>query len=275
MSKNISKFIIHPIFLLFACAMIYFGDGFIFFSYLLAIIVHELGHSVVAKRLGYKLKSLCLMPYGAQLNLQSNALRYKDEILIALAGPLVNIVCGAFFVALWWAFPVTYVYTEYFVFACFVTAIFNLLPFVPLDGSRVLLAILGSHNKRRVGYKIISILNCIFSLVLFAIFIITCFFDVNFTIGLIAIFLMMGAFEKNTEFDYCYLFQIEKFELNKKRCLPIKFFAIHKDFKVNDLLKLTSPSFYAVVFVLDDDYKPIRTIFESDFQKLLVGDICD
>lgn len=273
--NKISKFIIHPIFLLFACIMIYFGDGFVFASYLLAVLIHEFGHSFVAKKLGYKLKSLCLMPYGAQLNLQSNALRCKDEVIIALAGPIANIIAGALCVALWWVFPLVYAYTEWFVVACLVTAIFNLLPLVPLDGSRVLLAILGNYNKRKIGYKIISIFNCLVSGWLFLVFLCSCFFEVNFNLGIIAILLFMGAFEKNTEFDYCYLFQIEKFELNKKRSLPVKFFAVHTDFKVKDLIKLTSPNFYAVVVVLDDEFKPIKTIYESEFQHLLVGRLCD
>ena len=273
MRKSFS-FLIHPIFLLFACVMIYFGDAFTFFEFMLAVVLHELGHSLVARKLGYKLKSLCLMPYGAQLNLQSNALRCSDEILIALAGPIVNLVCGGVGLALWWLFPLTYPYTEAFVMASFVMAIFNLLPLVPLDGSRVILALIGAKNKRRLGYKILSIINCVISIILFVLFVVSCFYEVNFTFGIVSIFLMTGAFEKNTNFDYCYLFQFEKFELNKKRNLPVKFFAVHKDFKAVDLFKLASPNFYAVAVVMDDDYKPIKTIYESDFQKF-VGQVCD
>ena len=274
MSKNVGKFIIHPLFVLFACVMIYFGDSLIFFSYFLAIIIHELSHSLIAKRLGYKLKTLCIMPYGAQLSLEHKALRCKDEIFIALAGPCSNLLCAGFFVALWWMYPLSYAYTEYFVLANVITAIFNLLPLVPLDGSRVLLAFLGIKNKRKQGYKILSVLNCIFSALLFALFIVTCFDEVNFTFGLCAIFLLMGAFEKNEEYDYCYLFQIEKNELSKKKALPIKFFAVNTAFQSKDLLKLISPDFYAIVFVLDDNFIPVRTIFESDFEKILVGDKC-
>lgn len=268
MRKSFS-FLIHPLFLIFACVMIYFGNAVVFLEFMLAVILHELGHSLVAKRLGYKLKSLCLMPYGAQLNLQSNALRCSDEVLIALAGPFVNVLCFCVGVALWWLFPLMYPYTEAFVMSSFVMAIFNLLPLVPLDGSRVILAFMGAKNKRRLGYKILSIINCAISGVLFILFAVSCFYEVNFTFGIISIFLMMGAFERNTDFDYCYLFQFEKFELNKKRSLPIKFFVVHKDFKALDLFRLASPNFYAVAVVVDDDYKPIKTIYESDFHKLV------
>ena len=56
---------IHPLFYLFGLYYALTGRIFIFIVYTIVALVHELGHSFVAERLGYRLKSIVLMPYGA------------------------------------------------------------------------------------------------------------------------------------------------------------------------------------------------------------------
>jgi len=142
------KFKLHPLFLVFACAFIYYGYGLLFLNYIVVLFIHELAHAYIAFKLGYTLKNVTLLPYGAALDGSTTNFKIKDEILVALAGPFINIIIGVIFIAVWWLFPEVYPYTAEFVFANFVTAGFNLLPAFPLDGGRVLLAALSTKFNR-------------------------------------------------------------------------------------------------------------------------------
>jgi len=62
----------------------------------LAIILHELGHYVVAKMLGYQLSKFSLSPYGVSRSYHDVDLDENDEFWIAVAGPAVNIVSIVF-----------------------------------------------------------------------------------------------------------------------------------------------------------------------------------
>ncbi len=260
------SFIIHPLFLILAVFFVLLGKGLYFITILIVVLLHEYAHYFVAKMLGYKLKNICLLPYGAQLNLSKSIFNSKDEILIAIAGPLINFILAIFCIALWWLFPVTYVYTEMFVEANLIIAIFNLLPLVPLDGSRVLLAVLNRFGKRVVGYKILNILNIVVSISLFCFFLISLFYSMNLSLGIIAIFIFMGAFEKNESYQYSSLFAYSKAEFLQKSALKIKYFAVTKKISKLKIYRLINQNYYLVLVVLDDNLKPIKYIYEGEFE---------
>lgn len=266
--KN-EKFFIHPIFLVIAAIVVYFGNAFLFLSYLLVVVLHELAHYFVAKSLGYKLNNICLMPYGAQLNLQSSILKTKDEILIAIAGPLFNLILFLLFLALWWLFPVIYVYTEYFVYANFITAVFNLLPLVPLDGSRIVLALFGIKNNRDKGYKVLSMINCVVAIFLVVLFIISAFYNINFTFGVIAIFLVVGAFEKEEAYKYSFLLSYYKYDLMCKRPLKVKTYIVLDNYDTYKLVKLFNPNYYTMIYVMDNNHKIVRVLTEKNLNALI------
>lgn len=266
--KN-EKLLLHPIFLVIAAIVIYFGNTFLFLSYLLAVILHELAHYLVAKSLGYKLNNICLMPYGAQLNLQSSILKTRDEILISIAGPIMNLVLVLLFLALWWLFPVVYVYSEYFVYANFITAIFNLLPLVPLDGSRVILALFSIRGLREKGYKVLSIINCIVAVVLIALFVISAFYTINFSLGVMAIFLIVGAFEKDETYKYSFLLAHEKYLQMSRKPLRVKTYAVCNNYDIYKLVKLFNPNFYTIIYIMDANHKVIRVLTEKNIRALI------
>ena len=57
------KIRIHPMFVLFACFLVYFGQAFLFFNYLVVLFLHEYSHAFVASRLGYEIKNISLYPF--------------------------------------------------------------------------------------------------------------------------------------------------------------------------------------------------------------------
>ena len=152
----VSPFLIVMIAALIACG--YFYDCVIYFT---TIVLHELAHAEVSVRLGYTLDRFVLMPYGAALKGNFEGVRPKDEILIAIAGPLFNAAIAVICTALWWLMPVAYAFTDRLVAANIFTAIFNLLPVFPLDGGRIALAAISVKVPRQKAYKWVKIFGFI------------------------------------------------------------------------------------------------------------------
>ena len=69
-------------------------------SYFFAILLHELGHFLTAKKLGYALSKFSLSPYGVELSYFQQDMNFADEFKIALAGPVVNLVSAFLVVGL-------------------------------------------------------------------------------------------------------------------------------------------------------------------------------
>lgn len=166
-------------------------------SYLLAILIHELGHYFVAKKLGYKLSRFAFSPYGVELAYFQQNFHAADEIKIALAGPVANLISAFMIVGVWWLQPAAYVFSADFVVVSTVLALMNLLPCYPLDGGRVFIATSAQHCSKGVAKKITKIFNIVFALVFFALFVIFMFINFNPTFFLFSFFLIAGLFDLN------------------------------------------------------------------------------
>ncbi len=126
-----------------------------------SVVLHELGHAVMARRNGLNVRSIILLPIGGVTLMEDKAIRNANparDIRIALAGPLVNLAIaaatGTFIVAF---LPHIRLWSQPFVHAnnlprslfwgnLFLGA-FNLLPAYPMDGGRVLRALLAERME--------------------------------------------------------------------------------------------------------------------------------
>lgn len=114
-------------------------------AFFASIILHELGHSIVAIRNGIRVKSITLFIFGGVAQIQGDSDSAMVEFKVAIAGPLVSLaLAGIFFVARDWlaneSTPL-YVALDWLATINLVVAIFNLVPGFPLDGGRVFRAI--------------------------------------------------------------------------------------------------------------------------------------
>ncbi len=190
------KLSIHPLFYLFGLYYGFTGRFFLFIMTTLCAVMHELGHSIVASSNGYRLDKITLMPFGAVVKGDIDGIKPKDEIKIALAGPMINLAVGIFFVAVWWIFPETYAFTDLAVQTCFSLALINLIPAYPLDGGRILYATLRCRLNHDKAELICKIVGGVFGISLLAGFVATCFYSVNLSLLIFSIFLLVGAFSK-------------------------------------------------------------------------------
>ena len=120
-----------------------------------SVLLHELMHSVVAIASGIPVKSITLFIFGGVSEIAEEPSNPKIELKIAIAGPLTSILLGGIFWAIFYLIPASF---EYIVAVSFwlglinlMLGAFNLLPGFPLDGGRVMRAILWwrSGNLRR------------------------------------------------------------------------------------------------------------------------------
>lgn len=183
------KFKVNPLFFALALALVAFGHALDFVWTLVALLFHEGAHALMARERGYVVKKVVLLPYGAMMSAGENFDK-TSSVLIGLAGPLCNLLLALVTLGLWWLAPAAYPYTISFLYANLSLGVFNLLPVYPLDGSRVALGFCKNKLKAIKGLQIAGI---VCSFLFLGLFVASLFFGVNFTFGIIAVFLFYGA----------------------------------------------------------------------------------
>ena len=144
------------------------------------VVLHELGHAVAAKRYGVRTREITLYPIGGVARLDRMPVG-KAELVIALAGPAVNLVLA---ILLFLAFELLALRPSFAPEALFesdfsilsqllaanvVLFLFNLVPAFPMDGGRVLRAVLAMNMGQERGTRIAARVGQGFA-VLFALF---------------------------------------------------------------------------------------------------------
>lgn len=125
----------------------YFVLGFVAAILLfVSVLLHELGHSFVARSRGLPVKNIVLFIFGGVSNIEQEPQSAGTEFFMAFIGPLVSLVIGAICYGLLLLVRGSHSVAEpllaYLAFTNVLLGIFNLLPGFPLDGGRVLRSII-------------------------------------------------------------------------------------------------------------------------------------
>ena len=126
----------------------YWGVGLIAsITLFLSILLHEVAHSLVAQRNGMEIKSITLHFFGGVSEMMDEAETPSSEIQMAAIGPVTSFLLGFLFLVIWWIIPSGFslflsAVFRYASYANIVLAVFNSIPAFPMDGGRVLRALL-------------------------------------------------------------------------------------------------------------------------------------
>ncbi|MFT2010759.1 site-2 protease family protein [Pontibacter sp. 13R65] len=167
------------------------------------VVLHELGHSLTAQKFGIDTKMITLLPIGGVASLERMPKKPKQELLIAIAGPAVNVVIALVLYLvlppmrevppqefLTPISPANFLYLLFFVNLMLV--FFNAIPAFPMDGGRVLRALLAFKLGRVRATQIAANLGQ-----LLAMFFVFIGFFYNPFLILIGIFVFFGAHSEN------------------------------------------------------------------------------
>lgn len=138
------------------------------------VVLHELGHSLVAKRFGFPIASITLWLFGGVAQLTEMPEDWKKELYIAVAGPIVSVALGALSYG---AFLLVGSSSSVFVGAArfllgylavmnIALAVFNMLPGFPMDGGRVLRALLSRNRPYARATQLAAEVGKVFAILL-------------------------------------------------------------------------------------------------------------
>lgn len=263
---------LHPLFLAVGIFYCLKGELFLFLISCLVALQHECAHAFSAARLGYRLNKIVLMPFGAVIDGDMRGLSLKDEIVIAVWGPLCNLFTAAFFAAIWWFAPTMYAFTDTACFSSLSIALVNLLPAYPLDGGRVLRCVLtrafckktaDCQIAERKSEKWTKNITLLLAITLLAIFILLRFRQVhNYSLLFFAGFLFFGVFG-NKDKGAIY----EKMPLCYKNALrrgvELRRVAVLDSCPIKDAFRFLSRGTYLVLEVYDEQERHVFDISQN------------
>ena len=167
------------------------------------VILHELGHSLAAKRYGIQTRSITILPIGGVAILEKIPENPKQELIVAFAGPLVNIVIAAlllFYLSLSGDLILSFSDVEEMthinggnflinlLLVNIMLVVLNMIPAFPMDGGRMLRAILAMIMSRVKATELAVNIGKVFAIIL-----VFWGFSTNPFLVFIALFIILSA----------------------------------------------------------------------------------
>lgn len=194
---------------------------------------------MVAKKLGNNIVDFKIHPLGAMLEIEDyEGLDLNDEVLICIAGPIVNII-AAFLAGILYCFYKDVLFLSVFE-VNIVLGFFNLIPTYPLDGAKILRAILSKVFMYKKAHKIVIGISFIISIFVILLGVLLSTISlININIFLIGIFILYTSYTSKERTMYIVLDQVIK----KNQRFQSKKYIENKDISVyykEDFIKLLS-----------------------------------
>lgn len=263
---KISKWLI-PQILIFVVLGLSIEIGLAFFW----IILHELAHYIIAKKVGGKIKDFKIHILGATLEISNyDELTQNEQIIVCLAGPILNFVASGLF------FVIYMLSNNSFIYLCYevnlVLGVFNMIPAYPLDGARILSAYLSKNMLYKKARNITVYIGYCIGVLFIAIFIWQLFLHkIEIIILAFAILIIYEAHKEKGKIMYVIMGDIfnKKSTLIKNKYMDNKFMSVYYKQYLLNILALVEKNKFHIFYVLDENMKIIYTLSEDELIEAL------
>jgi Zn-dependent protease len=196
-------FFLLPLFVFFSDIKEGFGQAGLSVLFVCAIfacvVIHELSHSLVARRFGREPKSIMLLPIGGVATIDMMPTKPLQEIVISIIGPATNIVIAILLALIGGSsmaaalanhsnLTASQIFITDLIMANIILAIFNLIPALPMDGGRIFRSILAL----KFGFLRATLWAVTIGKIIAVLFVVLGFFY-NPWLALIGLFIFSGA----------------------------------------------------------------------------------
>jgi Zn-dependent protease/CBS domain-containing protein len=249
-------------------------------SLFICVLLHELGHSYITQKMGYKINSITLFIFGGISSSEEIPRKPKQEMKIAIMGPIVSIILGVFFYLFYLIFEsfvnsqftnIIFINLGILAFYNLILAGFNLIPAFPIDGGRVLRAAFAMRMDYKKATKTASNIGkgAAVAMAIFGIFF-------NLWLVLIAIFVYFGASQEEKSLNISLALEGKQV----KDIMRKDFESVSPDMSIQELYEKIEKHRHLGFPVLSDDklvgivsINDIKNIDKTKWKDFLVKDI--
>lgn len=262
--------IINPFFILLLFVAAAFGKLAPVLLLFFLVIWHEVAHTIVARYYGLHVSEIELLPFGGVARIDELLqLDPHKEALVALAGPLSNLVLLILggIASQYYVIPNNWYYL--FVQANFGLFAFNLLPALPLDGGRILRSrLVTKHGYRKATEHAVIIAQIIASLLalLGTIGSLYCGYLNQLVFVGLGFFIFTAACKEKQITAYIFMRYLtrKRQEFRVKRVMITKELAASSETSVGEVMHQFSPPYFHIVWVIDQEGKIIGVLTELE-----------
>ncbi len=234
-----------------------------------AVLWHEAAHAVAAAALGYRVREIELLPFGGVARIErADTAGAASEIIMAAAGPLASLVLAAAVYLAREGFPSQALWLEFYGQANLMLAFFNLLPALPLDGGRILRALLALRRDWGEATAAVAGLGKLLALALAAAAAMGVWRSgtVNLTFLAAAVWLFFAARAETAAagFRVMRILARKKAELTARGIMPTSHLTALASAPVREVVRLFGSEHYHVVLVVDRDCRIKGTLTETE-----------
>ncbi len=263
---NHTRIRIHPLALFGAIVFIGIGQGSALLSALLALLLHELAHVFAAKAFHLPVPEVEITPFGGVARMEDICEATPlQQFVVAAAGPAMSWICClicAGLIQLGW---VSLAQIEGFLRWNLLLLCFNLIPVLPLDGGRMMQAILTPWLGWQKAMRILSTAGICAGLIMNGLAIWGAVHGVaNLSLVIAGCYLMYAAHLSKTMASVQCIHSVisKKMKLEREKTLQVEWLGASGVTSVRDLFRRMTPGKYHRVIVLDED--GLKSIGELD-----------
>lgn len=259
-----------PIILIYFSIIDFFYESIII---LITVLIHEISHIFMCFKFKIKIKEIEIFPFGGVIRLESFLIdKPKEEMLISIIGPLTNIIIFLIFYCLSFIYKSNYII--YFITKInLFMGVFNSLPLLPLDGGKVIRAILSKFYGIKNGTRIVIIITYVISSNIIIYLLVRLKLNNGaIYIILLLVFVMIAATKEKRMAAFMFIKEImtKKYYLKKKKIIDTHILVCLNSISLKSLVNSFLPNKYHIIIVINENGDRLKTLYEEDIINAII-----